>query len=109
MESMHSLFDKAKKEWREKVCEHFPIRANTKVIKKVEPIKRNWSFATDFKQIFVNISNDENLKEKFENVVAKYWKGNPENLAKETMVYLLWHELYHPIEAHFSEEDKKKN
>ncbi len=112
MKSTHILLDETERQWRPHVHRDFPLRANTPVIKNSKPNGRDWEFSTDLRQIFATISNDDNLKKKFEKVVTKFWKGNPEDLTRETLHYLLWHELYHPIEAPFStngdDNDNKK-
>ena len=64
------------------------------------------TFSTDLQKIFAHIANDESLQKKFESIIPKYWQGNPEALARDTLHYLLFHELYHPIEAPFSVEGK---
>lgn len=102
MKSMHLLLNEAEHKWRQEVREDFPLRSDTAVIRNTKPNGRDWLFSTDLNNIFASISNDENLQRKFESVVAKYWEGNPEDLARETLHYLLFHELYHPVEAPFS-------
>lgn len=108
MKSTHTLLDEAEIKWRPKVHRHFPLRANTPVIKSSKPNGRDWEFSTNLKQIFATISDDESIKRKFEQVVTKFWDGSPDELARETLHYLLWHELYHPVEAPFSPDDNKK-
>lgn len=102
MKSMHLLLNEAEHSWREDVRRDFPLRSDTPVIRKTSPNGRDWTFSTDLKRIFAHISGDESLQKKFEAVVARYWDGNPEELARETLHYLLFHELYHPLEAPFS-------
>ena len=102
MKSMHMLLDEAEKDWREDVKRDFPLHSDTAVVHDTKPNGRDWTFSTDLKRINANISNDENLQRKFETIVAEYWEGNPEELAREVLHYLLHHELYHPIEAPFS-------
>ncbi|MAG52587.1 MAG: hypothetical protein CMH62_01355 [Nanoarchaeota archaeon] len=99
---MHSLLDEAEKEWREDVKRDFPLRSDTVVVHDIKPNGRDWTFSTDLRKINTNIANDEGLQRKFETIVTKYWDGNPEELARDTLRYLLHHELYHPIEAPFS-------
>ncbi|MDI6738605.1 MAG: hypothetical protein QME12_08930 [Nanoarchaeota archaeon] len=112
MKSMHLLLDEAERAWREDVRRDFPLRSDTPVIKKDSANGRDWTFSTDLRKIFADISGDERLKKKFETIVSKYWDGSPEELARETLHYLLHHELYHPLEAPFSvagkDNDKKR-
>jgi len=99
---MHRLLDEAEKNWREDVRRDFPLRSDTAVVRNTKPNGRDWTFSTDLKKVNAHIANDESLQKKFETVVAKYWKGNPEELARDVLRYLLHHELYHAIEAPFS-------
>ncbi|MBS3142440.1 hypothetical protein J4464_03565 [Candidatus Woesearchaeota archaeon] len=102
MKSMHLLLNEAEREWRNQVRDHFPLRSDTPVIRDAKPNGRDWTFSTDLSRIFAHIGNDESLQRKFREVIAKYWSGDPEELARETLHYLLHHELYHPLEAPFS-------
>ncbi len=102
MKSMHLLLDDAEKAWREDVRTSFPLYADFPVIRTASKNGRDWSFSTDLRRIFAEISGDESLQEKFKTIIARYWDGNPEELARDTLHYLLHHELYHPIEAPFS-------
>lgn len=102
MKSINMLLKEAEKKWREEIREDFPLRADTPVVKKSQSDGRDWTFSTDLRKIFANISNDGALQKKFESIITKYWEGNPDELARETLHYLLYHELYHPIEAPFS-------
>ena len=102
MKSIHLLLNEAEQAWREEVKRDFPLRSDTPVVRKMSPNGRDWTFSTDLRRIFAEISGDESLQKKFETVVAKYWAGDPEELARETLHYLLYHELYHPLEAPFS-------
>ena len=112
MKNINLLLNEAENEWRKEVSRDFPLRSDTPVIRKNSQNGGDWEFSTDLKRIYADISNDENLRKKFENVVNKYWAGNPEDLARDTLHYLLDHELYHPIEAPFSitgkDNDNKK-
>lgn len=111
MRSMHTLLDEAERKWREEVKQHFPLRANTKVVRRTEPNgqERDWTFSTDLVSIFAEIANDEGLQRKFAEIIAPLWKAHPEELARDTLHYLLHHELYHPIEAPFSVEGEKND
>jgi len=102
MKSMQILINEAENEWRTEVRKDFPLWGNTPVVRNTKPNSRDWTFSTDLKKIYAHISNDKALQEKFKTIVAKFWNGNPEELARETLHYLLFHELYHPIEAPFS-------
>lgn len=102
MKSMNLLLNEAERKWRREVKDDFPLRGDTPVIRDSKPNGRDWTFSTDLERIFASISNDNTLQEKFKSIVTKYWDGNPEELARETLQYLLFHELYHPIEAPFS-------
>jgi hypothetical protein len=102
MKSMNLLLNEAERDWRDEVRRDFPLRSDTSVVKRNSQNGRDWLFATDLKKIYADLSNDIGLQKKFQDVVTKYWDGNPEELAKETLHYLLHHELYHPIEAPFS-------
>jgi len=99
---MHLLLNEAEEAWREDVKRDFPLRSDVPIIRKSSKDGRDWTFSTDLKKIFASISNDEALQRKFESTIAEYWDGNPEELARQTLHYLLHHELYHPIEAPFS-------
>lgn len=99
MKSIHALLDEVERTWRSEVREHFPLRADMPVIRRTEPNERDWTFSTDLRRIFAHIANDEALQRKFKDVVAKYWTGTPEELVRHTLKYLLFHELYHPLEA----------
>jgi len=102
MKSMNLLLSEAERDWRAEVRRDFPLRSDTSVVKRNSQNGRDWHFSTDLRRIYADISNDASLQEKFQDVVTKYWDGDPEELAKETLHYLLHHELYHPIEAPFS-------
>ena len=67
-----------------------------------ESSDEDWQFYTDFNKIYANINNDAGLQEGFENIISESWDGKPEDLARETMHYALFHELYHLLEAPFS-------
>ena len=112
MKSMHLLLDEVEREWRDEVSLDFPLRSDTPVVRTKKSEGRDWEFSTDLKKIFATIVNGERLQKRFKELVAKYWDGNPEELARETLHYLLFHELYHPIEAPFSvsgeDNDNKK-
>ena len=112
MKSMHTLLDEAEKNWREEVRKDYPLRADTPVVRKKEGDNKDWSFSTDLKKIYATISRDEALQKNFKTVVSKYWDGTPEELARATLHYLLYHELFHPLEAPFSitgpDNDNKK-
>jgi len=102
MKNMQILLNEAENEWRTEVRKDFPLWGNTPIVRNTKPSGRDWTFSTDLKKIYAHISNDKALQEKFKTIVAKFWNGNPEELARETLHYLLFHELYHPIEAPFS-------
>jgi len=103
---MNLLLKGAERAWRDEVRQDFPLRADTPVIRDTKPNGRDWTFSTDLHKIFANVSGDEALQKKFQDVVAKYWEGSADELASETLHYLLYHELYHPIEAPFSVSGK---
>src|SRR3989344_4813134 len=102
MKSMHVLLDEAERRWRAEVREDFPLRSDTPVIRTAKLDGRDWSFSTDLTAIFAGIGNDARLREKFKKVVAKYWEGDIQEIARDVLHYLLFHELYHPLEAPFS-------
>ncbi len=102
MKSMHLLLNEAEREWRDEIRRDFPLRSDTPILKKGKVNGKDWEFSTDLRKIFANITNDGALQSKFEDIIGKYWDGEPEELARETLHYLLFHELYHPIEAPFS-------
>lgn len=103
MKSMHLLLNEAERKWREEIRQDYPLRSDTPVIRNGKKlVGRDWEFSTDLRKIFASIGNDEGLQGKFDSAIAKYWDGEPEDLARETLHYLLFHELYHPIEAPFS-------
>jgi len=110
MKSMNVLLDEAEKEWREEMSQNHPLHSRIKIVKngKENGVGRDWSFSTDLEQIFATINNDGSLKNKFEKIIPQFWTGEPEDLARETIHYLLFHEFYHPYEAPFSREDSKK-
>jgi hypothetical protein len=109
MKDMQLLLNEAERDWREDVRRDFPLRSDTPVIRRVAQNGRDWTFSTDLKRIYAEIAQNNDLAGKFESVVAKYWDGTPEELAKETLHYLLHHELYHPIEAPFSVEGENND
>lgn len=101
MKSMHFLLDEAEKEWRPEVKRDFPLWGSIPVSRKTSS-DEDWQFYTDFNKIYANINNDAGLQEGFENIISESWDGKPEDLARETMHYALFHELYHLLEAPFS-------
>jgi len=102
MNSMHWLLKGAEHKWRREIRRDFPLRSDTPLVMKEKSIGKYWEFSTDLRNIFVAITNDEALQKKFETIVSSHWEGEPEELAEETLHYLLFHELYHPLEAPFS-------
>ncbi len=104
--SLKDIFKRSEKRWRTLLRTHFPLRSNVKVIES--KTTHHWHFSTDLKDIFYSINDEEYLKQVFNNVVSKYWNLPVETLFKESFVYLLFHELYHPIESPKSKEDDKK-
>ncbi len=115
MKSMHSLLDEAEESWRLKVQRDFPLYQNMPVLRRddnEEEGDRDWTFKTDLKRIYALIYDDENLQKKFTSVIPEFWAGEPEEIARDTLEYLLFHELYHPVEAPFSisgiDNDSKK-
>lgn len=109
MKSMNLLLNEAERDWRGEVRLDFPLRSDTSVVKGSSQDRRDWSFSTDFKKIYADISNDAGLQKKFQDVVTKYWDGNPEELAKETLHYLLHHEIPgHTHDCPFSVKDDER-
>ena len=112
MKSIHTLLDEAEEAWRGEIKQDFPLWGTTPVVRNTEQTGRDWTFSTDLRTIFAHIGNDDALKQKFASIITKYWSGDPQELASETLHYLLYHELYHPIEAPFSiagdDNDNKK-
>lgn len=109
MKSMNELLEQAEERWRSEVSDNHPLWSTIPVIKEGKHGHgSDWHFSTDSKKIFAFIHNDESLRKKFTEVVSKYWDGNPEDVALHTLHYLLYHELYHPLEAPKSEDDEKK-
>jgi len=109
MESINVLLEQAEEQWRGEVSDNHPLWSTIPVVKEGKHGHgKDWEFSTDLKQIFALIFNDEGLRQKFTELVPKYWDGRPEELASHTLHYLLYHELYHPLEAPKSEEDSKK-
>ncbi|MBI5065997.1 hypothetical protein HZA97_07200 [Candidatus Woesearchaeota archaeon] len=108
--SLNDLLDEVEVVWREEVRDQFPLWGDISVVKEAKKVEagRDWSFYTDLKKIWALIFKDEDLRKKFDNVVTKYWSGSSEELARDTLHYLLYHELYHPVEAPSSKEDNKK-
>lgn len=103
---LKDIFKHSEKRWRTLLRTHFPLRSNVQLIES--KTNHHWHFATDLKDIFYSINDEEYLKQVFSNVVSKYWNLPVETLFEETFVYLLFHEVYHPIEAPKSKEDDKK-
>ena len=101
MRSLHELLTIAEAEWRDEVRTAHPLWSDMKVEKEGKG-PGDWSFSTDLKKINALILNDKRLQERFTGVVTKYWSGAPDELAQETLHYLLFHELYHPLDAPFS-------
>src|SRR3989344_689637 len=109
MESINVLLEQAEEQWRSEVSDNHPLWSNIPVVKEGKHGHgSDWHFSTDLKQIFALILNDEGLRQKFTELVPKYWEGKPEDVALHTLHYLLYHELYHPMEAPKSDEDNKK-
>ncbi len=108
MRNLHELLSKAEREWREYLYKNAPIWHDISVIKEDGVISEDWKFYTNLKEIYAIINNEKALKEKF-NKTGKYWHKNPELNAKDTFVYLLFHELYHLIEAPRSVKGKNND
>jgi hypothetical protein len=108
MKSLHTLLDEIEPVWREEVRQNHYLRSDTPLIRNKKTNQkdlrsgRDWTMSTDLSNIFADIFNDESLQRKFETIIAPLWDGDPETLARDTLHYLLDHELYHPIEAPFS-------
>jgi hypothetical protein len=109
MQTITTLLDQAEETWRDQVSRDHPLWSDISVEKKGKPQpERDWFFATDLKKISALIFRDEELQRKFREVVPQYWDGEPEELARDTLHYLLYHELYHPLEAPSSKDDNKR-
>ena len=112
MKSLDLILNEVELQWRREVHRDFPRRGNTPVVRSSKKTGRDWTFWTDLTKIFVDISDDESLQAKFENILPEFWEGTPDSLASDTLHYLLFHELYHPEEAPFSisgpDNDKKR-
>ncbi len=109
MQPLTTLLQEAEQEWRHHVSRDYPLWSTIPVERTGKPHPgRDWHFSTDLKKIMALVFNDESLQRKFKDVVPKYWDGEPEELARETVRYLLFHELYHPLEAPSSKDDNKK-
>lgn len=109
MEKISVLLEQAEEQWRDEVSNNHPLWSNIPVIKEgKQGHGSDWDFSTDLKQIFALIFNDESLRQKFTELIPKYWEGKTEDVALHTLHYLLYHELYHPMEAPKSEEDNTK-
>jgi len=114
MKSLHELLHDAIKQWRGELLRDFPVRADMEVVtadqqKGKRNPEQDWSFYTDLKKVFAIIWEDEKIRTKFETLVSKYWEGEPEKIAYDTLHYLLFHELYHPLEAPFSIKGPKND
>ena len=111
---MHLLLDEAEKSWRSKVQRDFPLYQKMPVLRSdgKNSDNRDWTFKTNLKKIDALIYEDEKLQENFASIIPEFWDGEPEDLARDTLEYLLFHELYHPVEAPFSvlgdDNDNKK-
>ncbi len=99
--SILDLLKKSEIIWREHLKKEWPLYIRTPV-KITSDTDRDWEFSTNLKEIFAKIGVNNELEKKFEKIITKYWNGTPEELALDTLHYLLWHELYHQIEAPFS-------
>jgi len=109
MESINVLLEQAEERWRSEVSDNHPLWSNIPIVKEGKHGHgSDWHFSTDLKKIFALIFNDEGLRQKFTELIPKYWEGKPEDVALHTLHYLLYHELYHPMEAPKSDEDNKK-
>lgn len=109
MKSMHTLLEEAEHQWRQEVARALPLWSTMPVVKEAKKREeRAWTFSTDLQQIYAHIFKDEELQKKFEEVVSQFWDGNPDDVARDTLHYLLYHELYHPLEAPSSKEDNTK-
>ncbi len=106
---MHTLLEEAEQKWRREVARALPLWSTIPVIKEAKKEEgRRWKFSTDLQRIYAQIFQDEELQRKFEEVVSQFWDGNSEDIARDTLHYLLYHELYHPLEAPSSKEDNTK-
>ncbi len=106
---MHTLLEEAEQKWRREVARALPLWSTMPVIKEAKKEQgKRWKFSTDLQRIYAQIFQDEELQKKFEDVVSQFWDGNPEDIARDTLHYLLYHELYHPLEAPSSKEDNTK-
>ena len=106
---MDVLLEEAEEQWRDEISDNHPLWSTIPVIKKGKHGHgKDWEFSTDLKQIFAIIFNSENLRKKFTDIVPQYWDGKSEEVALHTLHYLLYHELYHPLEAPKSEDDNKR-
>ncbi len=109
MKSLNDLLEQAEEQWRDEVSSNHPLWSNIPVIKEGKHSHgQDWEFSTDLKKIFALIYNNESLRKKFTEVVTQYWDGKPEEVALHTLHYLLYHELYHPLEAPKSDDDNKR-
>jgi hypothetical protein len=109
MKSLNELVEEIEPVWRNDVREDHHLRSNTPVVHTQKKSKEDWSASTDLKSIFFNIANDEKLKREFKEIIAPLWDGNPEDLARDTIYYLLDHELFHALEAPFSTRQSTEN
>lgn len=110
MKSFDKLLDEAIEDWRQDVRNNYnSVWHDTPVdTERENHPDRPWAFYTDLKTIFAEINDQEELEQSFEEHVVDHWDGEPEDLARETLHYLMFHELYHPIEAPSSREDDKR-
>jgi hypothetical protein len=109
MKSIDLLLDDAERVWRQEVKRDFPLRADTKIVRSRSKKGTSWFFFTDYKRIYADVFDEDAVKNSFEGIIPDYWKGDPEDLLRQTLIYLLYHELYHPMQAPFSVEGDKSD
>lgn len=110
MQAISQLLDDAEEAWRNDLrSDYNSVWHDIPVDRSRENFPdRDWQFYTDLDTIFAEINDDAALQDAFEDTVTAYWDGDPEELARDTLHYLLFHELYHPLEAPASREDEKQ-
>lgn len=110
--NLKDLLKEAEVKWRNFLKRDFPIyniiKINNESSKKKK--KEDWHFSIHMekKEIDALIFNEEELIQKFKKV-KKYFEeySDIEELAKDTLLYLLFHETYHLKDCPFSEDDQK--
>lgn len=121
MKDIEKLLEKGVDNWREEVkinrslWSDMPVKTESPIVPDSDspflPDKipeKEWLFHTDGSTVYTVINDPARLESKFQNIAPQFWEEDSEKLAEDVFTYLPFHELYHPIYAPFSEEDRAR-